>query len=91
MANKKPIKIVRKLQGIVTSDKMDKTCVVKVTNLKWHSKYHKQYKISKKYKVHDPKNQAKTGNQVIFQECRPLSKDKRWRLIKIVSKGSLRD
>lgn len=84
MKNNKAVKFVRKLQGIVTSDKMDKTCVVQVTNLKWHTKYHKQYKLSKKYKVHDPKNMAKTGNLVIFQECRPLSKDKRWRLIKIV-------
>lgn len=84
MDNKNTTKVSRKLTGIVTSDKMDKTCIVEVTRLKWHSKYHKQYKYSKKYSVHDSKNEAKIGNQVIFQECRPLSRNKKWRLIKIV-------
>jgi len=84
MESKKSKKNLRRFQGIVVSDKMDKTRVVEITNLKWHPKYKKQYKVSKKYKIHDEKNQAKVGNEVIFQECRPLSKDKRWRLIKIV-------
>jgi len=84
MDNKKAVKLTRKFQGVVTSDKMDKTLVVEVANLKWHPKYRKQYKVSKKYKVHDAQNQAKIGNEVIFQECRPLSRDKRWCLIKIV-------
>jgi small subunit ribosomal protein S17 len=84
MENNKSVKLTRKFQGIVVSDKMDKTRVVEVTSLKWHPKYHKQYKVSKRFKVHDDQNQSKTGNQIIFQESRPLSKDKRWRLIKIV-------
>ena len=84
MDNKKSAKIIRRLQGTVVSEKMDKTCVVEVVNFKWHPKYGKQYKKSKKYKVHDEKNQVKVGNVVIFQECRPISRDKRWRLIKIV-------
>ncbi len=84
MEAKKAKKIERRFQGIVVSDKMDKTRVVVVNSLKWHPKYHKQYKFSKKYKVHDEKNQAHSGNEIIFQECRPISKDKRWRLIKIV-------
>lgn len=84
MENKKSVKILRKLQGNVVSEKMNKTCIVEVVNFKWHPKYKKQYKLSKKYKVHDEKNQAKAGNVVIFQECRPISRDKRWRLIKIV-------
>ncbi|MCX6745026.1 MAG: 30S ribosomal protein S17 [Candidatus Parcubacteria bacterium] len=84
MESNKSKKNTRRFQGIVVSDKMDKTRVVVITNLKWHPKYKKQYKVSKKYKIHDEKNQAKVGNEVIFQECRPLSKDKRWRLIKIV-------
>ena len=81
----------RKLQGEVVSKKMAKTIVVKVTRMKMHPKYKKQYKISKKYKVHDEKQAAIVGNEVIFGECRPLSKEKKWRLIKIVPKGSPRD
>jgi small subunit ribosomal protein S17 len=91
MQNNKEKKIIRKMKGIVVSDKMNKTRVVRVDALKWHPKYHKQYKFSKKFKVHDEKNESKTGNEVIFQECRPLSREKRWRLIKIVPKGSPRD
>ncbi len=71
----------RALQGVVISDKMDKTIVVRVDRLKWHSKYGKQYKVSKKYKVHDEKNEYKNGDKIIFNECRPISKDKRWRVI----------
>jgi len=81
----------RKLKGVVISNKMAKTIVVSVKTMKMHPKYKKQYKVSKKYKVHDEKNLAKLGQEVIFQECRPLSKDKKWRLIKIVPKGSPRD
>ncbi|MGC9049190.1 MAG: 30S ribosomal protein S17 [Patescibacteria group bacterium] len=73
----------RRFQGIVVSDKMDKTIVVLVNRIKKHPKYHKRYKVHKKYKVHDEKNEAKIGDQVIFEECRPLSKEKRWKLIKI--------
>lgn len=85
MENTKLAKKARRFQGVIVSDKMDKTRVVEVSNFKWHPKYKKQYKVSKKYKVHDAKNLGKIGDMVIFQECRPLSKDKRWRLIKIVS------
>ena len=74
-------KIKRTLQGTVVSDKMNKTIVVKVDRLKWHKKYKKQYKVSKKYKTHDEKNEFKAGDKVIIQECRPFSKEKRWRII----------
>ncbi len=74
----------RKFQGIVVSDKMQKAIVVKVTRIKAHPLYKKRYRFSKKYKVHDEENQAKVGDKIIFEECRPLSKDKRWRLLKIV-------
>jgi len=84
----KNIKNRRKLKGSVVSDKMKKTIVVEVVTMKMHPKYKKQYKISKKYKVHDEKNEAKTGQEVIFQECRPISRDKKWRLIKIVPKAT---
>ncbi len=86
MTSQKEIKNKRRLKGIVVSDKMTKTIVVKVTQMKMHSKYKKQYKLGKKYKVHDEKEQAKVGDTVIFEECRPLSKDKKWRLIKIIKK-----
>ncbi len=73
----------KRFQGVVTSDKMDKTIVVKINRIKVHPIYKKRYQVSKKYKVHDQKNEAKIGDQVIFKECRPLSKDKKWRLIEI--------
>jgi len=73
----------RSLKGQVTSDKMDKTIVVKVTSLKMNKKYHKRYKVSTSFKVHDKDNQAKVGDNVIIEECRPLSKDKKWRLVEI--------
>ena len=80
----KPI-IKRKFKGIVVSAKMDKTAVVKVETVKLHPKYHKRIVRSKKYKIHDPANQCREGQEVLFQECRPLSKEKRWRLIKIIN------
>ena len=73
--------IKKKFNGIVVSDKMDKTIVVKVDSVKIHPKYKKRYTISKKYKVHDEKNKFKVDDKVIFIECRPLSKDKKWRVI----------
>jgi len=75
--------ISRKFTGVVVSDKSDKTIVVKVEAVKKHPKYQKRYTVSKKYKVHDEKNQYKTGDKVTFIECRPLSKDKRWRVIEV--------
>ena len=73
--------IKKKFNGIVVSDKMDKTIVVKVDSVKIHPKYKKRYTMSKKYKVHDEKNKFKVDDKVIFIECRPLSKDKKWRVI----------
>lgn len=76
----------RRFQGVVESDKMEKTIVVKVTRIKIHPLYKKRYRVHKKFKVHDEKNEAKISDQVIFEECRPLSKDKRWRLVEIIKK-----
>lgn len=73
--------IKRKFNGVVVGDKMDKTRVVKVESVKIYPKYEKRYKTHRKYKVHDEKNQYKVGDKVQFVECRPLSKDKRWRMI----------
>ncbi len=72
--------IKKKFDGIVVSDKMNKTIIVKVDRVKQHPKYMKRYTVSKRYKVHDEKEQYKEGDKVSFIECRPLSKDKKWRV-----------
>ena len=70
----------RFLRGVVISDKTDKTAVVLVDRYQKHPKYGKRYKISKKYKAHDEQNKLKKGDKAVIQECRPISKDKRWRV-----------
>ena len=77
----------RKLKGIVVSDKMQKTVVVEVERMKKHSKYKRRYKMSKRYKAHDEKGNYKLGDRVIIEECRPISKDKRWRVIEKVEQS----
>ncbi|QHT63353.1 30S ribosomal protein S17 [Paenibacillus lycopersici] len=75
----------RKVQiGKVVSDKMDKTIVVSIETYKKHDLYHKRIKYTKKFKAHDENNQAKIGDIVKVMETRPLSKDKRFRLVEIV-------
>jgi small subunit ribosomal protein S17 len=76
------------LSGIVVSDKMMKTRVVQVRSLKHHAQYGKLLETHKKYKAHDEKNEAHVGDVVLMQECRPMSKDKRWAIIEIVAKGA---
>ncbi len=73
-------------RGTVISDKMQQTIVVIVDRTKMNRKYKRQYRVSKKYKIHDPKEEANIGDQIIFEETRPISKGKRWKLIKIISK-----
>lgn len=75
----------RQLSGIVISNKMDKTVVVEVERIKKHLKYKRRYKTHRKYKAHDAKKEYKAGDNVIIEECRPLSKDKNWKVIKKVS------
>ncbi|TDF91460.1 30S ribosomal protein S17 [Paenibacillus piri] len=78
----------RKTQvGKVVSDKMDKTIVIAVETYKKHDLYHKRIKYTKKFKAHDENNEAKIGDVVRVMETRPLSKDKRWRLIEVVEKA----
>lgn len=72
------LKQSRVLKGVVVSDKMTKTVVVKISSLKKHPKYKKYFKVSQKYKAHDEENQYHTGDQVLIQETRPMSKEKRW-------------
>lgn len=72
------------LVGVVVSDKMDKTVVVKVDQIVKHPVYNKYIKRSAKYKAHDEENSCKVGDKVVMVESRPLSKDKRWRVRQIV-------
>jgi len=71
----------RTLKGYVVSDKMQKTVVVEVTRMRIHPKYKKSYKVSTRFKAHSPENSFHTGDKVIIQEGRPLSKEKRWTVI----------
>jgi small subunit ribosomal protein S17 len=73
--------------GVVVSDKMDKTITVKVDRIVHHPTYDKPIRTATKYKAHDEKNVAKTGDTVKIQETRPLSKTKRWRLVEVIKKG----
>lgn len=75
------------LTGRVVSDKMDKTIVVSVETKVKHKLYGKRVNYSKKYKTHDENNTAKIGDVVRIQETRPLSKDKRFRLVEVVEKA----
>ena len=75
------------LEGVVVSDKMNKTVTVEINTLILHKKYRKYVKRRVKYKAHDEKNLCKVGNKVMIEETRPLSKTKRWRVVEIV--GSL--
>jgi small subunit ribosomal protein S17 len=73
--------------GKVVSDKMDKTIVVAVESLVKHPLYQKRVKHTVKFKAHDEQNECNIGDTVKIMETRPLSKDKRWRLIEIVEKA----
>lgn len=73
--------------GKVVSDKMDKTIVVAVEQTKKHPLYGKNMKMTKKFKAHDENNTAQVGDIVKIMETRPLSKDKRWRLVEVVEKA----
>lgn len=74
-------KTQKRFDGVVVSDAMDKTIVVQIDSVRTHRLYGKRFTVSKKFKVHDEKNQYTVGDQVTFVECRPLSKDKRWRVL----------
>lgn len=74
----------KQLTGIITSDKMQKTIVVQVERIKEHPKYKRRYKFHKKYKAHVEDGEYKIGDKVVIEECRPISKEKRWRILKKV-------
>ena len=71
----------RKLEGIVVSHKMQKTAVVEIERWRTYAKYQNLYKVSSRLKAHDEQNEYKEGDKVVIQETRPLSREKRWRII----------
>lgn len=85
MENKRNERKVR--EGIVVSDKMDKTVVVLEETMRLHKIYKKRVKTSKRYKVHVENNECGVGDRVRIMETRPLSKDKRWRVVTILEKA----
>jgi small subunit ribosomal protein S17 len=76
-----------KWRGTVVSAVMDQTVVVAVETLKTHALYGKQYQSTKKYHVHNPSNEAKKGDVVLFRSCRPISKTKKYQLSEIIKKA----
>ena len=77
-------KINRQLKGTIVSDRMDKTRVILVERFKKHPRYEKIYRLTSRYKAHDENNQYKTGDKVIIQQIRPLSRDKRWEVVGLI-------
>ena len=71
----------QQMTGLVVSDKMDKTVVVKVDMRKRHAKYKKAYTVSKRFKAHDQNNEYKVGDRVVIESTRPISKDKKFKVI----------
>lgn len=77
----------REKQGVVVSDKMDKTIVVQVAAVQPHAEYKKIVRRTSRLKAHDENNEARIGDTVLVRECRPLSRDKTWRLIKVLQRA----
>jgi len=73
--------------GLVVSDKMQKTVVVEVSRRGRHPVYHKVVRHSARYKAHDERGEAHVGDTVLIAETRPISKDKRWRVVRVVEKA----
>jgi len=83
-AGKKSIEknmILVKKTGDVVSDKNDKTIIVEITDIKTHPVYNKQYRKTKRYKAHDEKNEHKIGDRVTIVQCKPISKEKTWKVV----------
>lgn len=77
----------KSLIGLVASSKMDKTVVVEVTRRVMHPVYHKYIKQRKRYQAHDDTNDCRQGDRVLIEECRPLSKNKKWRILEILERA----
>ena len=78
----------RDQEGVVVSDAMQKTRVVRIERVYRHPKYQRVIRMSKRLKAHDEGNESKVGDRVLIEETRPMSKDKRWRIRKILSRVS---
>jgi len=78
---------VKESEGYVVSDRMEKTVVVEVTRLTRHALYKKVLRKSRRFKAHDEGNTCSTGDRVLIRETRPLSKEKRWQVVKIIEKA----
>jgi small subunit ribosomal protein S17 len=76
-------------EGIVVSDKMQKTIVVSVERLVQHPKYKKYVRVRKRYKVHDENNECRVGDRVRIVETRPLSREKRWRVLAVIERAKV--
>ena len=77
----------RELEGYVKSDKMEKTVVVELKQRIKHPVFKKYFTVSKKYKAHDEKNECNSGDKVLLRETRPMSKHKRWVVVKVLEKA----
>ena len=77
----------RKLQGVVVSDKMMKTVVVAISQIKSNAKYLKQYRLTRKFKAHDEKREYHVGDVVVIAETKPMSREKRWEVVSLVKKA----
>jgi small subunit ribosomal protein S17 len=86
MADRAPKR--KELVGVVVSDRMDKTVVVRVESVFRHPLYKKAVRRHKKYKAHDEENRCRVGDRVRIMETRPLSKEKRWRVVEILERGT---
>src|SRR4028119_2218212 len=81
-------RVARKVrEGLVVSDKMDKTAVVAVVRLKRHPLYGRVQRVTKRFKAHDEANECNVGDRVRIMETRPISKDKNWRILEIVERA----
>lgn len=72
----------RQLKGVIVSDKMDKTIIVSVKRKKENLKYKKSYMVDKKFKAHSEMKDLKVGDKVMIEECQPISKEKKWKVVK---------
>ena len=81
--------MARRLTGTVISDKQDKTIVIRVDRLKTHPLYRKRFTLSNNFQVHDENGEAKVGDKVTVEETRPISKNKRWKLVEVVQSAEI--
>ncbi|MDP2832422.1 MAG: 30S ribosomal protein S17 [Pseudomonadota bacterium] len=89
MSEQQTVNVARALTGTIVSDKMNKTVTVLVERKVKHPLYGKIIRLSKKYHAHDENNEFGTGDVVVIEECRPISKTKAWRVARLIEKARL--